>query len=255
MPGAATLTPAIVVGAIRYGETSRIVRIATRDLGVVGAIAKGALRPRSRFGTSLQLLAEGVAHVIPGRGELATLAAFDPTDMHTGLARLLPAFLAASALAEIAARVVPPVAQEEIFETLRDGVRMLEHAPEAAVEVVALRVIWRLVDVLGHAPALEACARDGVLIPPGPAAFSLGDGGVLCRRCDLGASPIRLEADDRLALAFFVDGRGEAPELDPPHAAAHRRLLARWIVSHLSEGELPALELWRRGNDSATRRG
>lgn len=247
MPGAATLTPAIVVGAIRYGETSRIVRLATRDHGVQAAIAKGALRPKSRFGTTLRLLAEGTAHLIPGRGELATLVAFDIVDVHAGLARSLEAFHAGAALAEVVARVAPPVGQEEVFAALRDGIRLLEASPEELTEVIALSALWRMVEALGHGPALDACARDGAPVPPGSAAFSLGDGGVLCPRCDLGASPTRLEANDRDALAFFLRGEGDPPDLDPAHAAAHRRLLARWIVSHLAAGELPALELWRRG--------
>ncbi|MCA9723589.1 MAG: recombination protein O N-terminal domain-containing protein, partial [Gemmatimonadetes bacterium] len=41
MAGSPTLTPAIVVGVVRYGETSRIVRLATRELGLQSAIAKG----------------------------------------------------------------------------------------------------------------------------------------------------------------------------------------------------------------------
>ena len=49
-------TPAIVLSALRYSESSKIVRLATRELGVQSAIAKGALRPRSRFGAALQLL-------------------------------------------------------------------------------------------------------------------------------------------------------------------------------------------------------
>jgi hypothetical protein len=44
-----------------------------------------------------------------------------------------------------------------------------------------------------------------------------------------------------------VEGRGDPPDLGGADAAAHRRLLARWIVSHVSDGELPALDLWRRG--------
>lgn len=59
MAGAPTITPALVVGALRYGDTSRIVRLVTRDHGLVSAIAKGALRPKSRFGAALQLLSEG----------------------------------------------------------------------------------------------------------------------------------------------------------------------------------------------------
>ena len=247
MPGPATLTQAIVVGAIRYGETSRIVRLATRDLGVQSAIAKGALRPKSRFGTTLQLLAEGTAHLIPSRGELATLAAFDVTHLHTGLARSVEAFHAGAALAELAGRFVPPIPQEELFLSFRSGVGMLEAAPIEAVEVVGLAAMWRFLAALGFSPSLDACARDATLIPPGEVAFSIDEGGVLCGRCAAGHAPIRLAAGDRAALDFFLEGTGEVPDLDPPHAAAHRRLLSRWVARHLGESELPALTLWLRG--------
>ena len=56
-------TPAIVLSSLRYSETSKIVRLATRAHGVQSAIAKGALRPRSRFGAALQLFSDGVAHL------------------------------------------------------------------------------------------------------------------------------------------------------------------------------------------------
>ena len=49
-------TPAIVLATLRYGETSKIVRLATREQGIQSAIAKGAMRPRSRYGAALQAL-------------------------------------------------------------------------------------------------------------------------------------------------------------------------------------------------------
>src|SRR5213075_144502 len=56
-------TPAIVLRTYRYSETSKIVRLATRDYGVQSAIAKGVLRPRSPFGAALETLSEGVAQL------------------------------------------------------------------------------------------------------------------------------------------------------------------------------------------------
>ena len=66
----------IVLSAVRYSETSKIVRLATRDLGVQSGIAKGALRPRSRFGAALQVLSEGQAQLLVKENrELHVLAA------------------------------------------------------------------------------------------------------------------------------------------------------------------------------------
>src|SRR5678815_1953837 len=71
-------TPAVILSTLRYSESSKIVRLATREHGVQSAIAKGALRPRSRFGAALQVLSEGTAHlIILQRRELQMLTAFD----------------------------------------------------------------------------------------------------------------------------------------------------------------------------------
>src|SRR2546425_9009187 len=71
-------TPAVVLRTYPYSETSKIVRLATRDLGVQSAIAKGVLRPKSRFAAGLELPSEGVAQLYhPETRELQTPAAFD----------------------------------------------------------------------------------------------------------------------------------------------------------------------------------
>ncbi len=247
MPGPVTLTPALVLGVVRYGESSRIVRLATLDLGVQAAIARGALRPKSRFGTSLHLLAEGTAHLIPGRGELATLAAFDVANLHQGLGRSVVGFQAAAALAELAARFVPPIPQAEVYERLLQGISLLEASPPEAVEEIALVALWRFLAELGFAPEIGRCVLDGAGLGEGEIALSIEAGGALCERCAAGHPPLRLGPEDRAALEFFLSGVGEPPELDARHAAAHRRLLARWVARHLGEGEMPALRQWQSG--------
>ncbi len=252
MPGAALITPALVLGSLRYGETSRIVRLATREQGVVSAIAKGALRPRSRFGAALQLFSEGQAHLIPSRSsDLHTLAAFDLVALHHGLATELDRFAAASALAELATRFVPPLANPELFDVVRDDVLLLELAPPSAIGVVALRALWRLIGELGLGPVLHDCARDGVPLPPGAAAFSVRDGGFLCARCGVVGATTRLGADDRDALVALIEPEGELPVLSEVQAAAHRRLLVRWVHNHLGETNMPALDFWHRGGAAA----
>ncbi len=47
-------TEAVVLHAFDYGETSRIVRLLTRQHGVIGVMARGARRPTSTFGATLQ---------------------------------------------------------------------------------------------------------------------------------------------------------------------------------------------------------
>src|SRR5918995_3198080 len=98
-------TPAIILATLRYSETSKIVRLATRDLGVQSAIAKGALRPRSRFGAALQVLSEGQAQLlVKEHRELHTLTGFDLAHLHMGLAGELGRYATATTVAEVILR-------------------------------------------------------------------------------------------------------------------------------------------------------
>ena len=251
MAGIPLLTPAIVLGSLRYSETSRIARLATRDYGVLSAIAKGALRPKSRFGAAVRLLSEGQAHLIPSRSsDLHTLAAFDLVATHSGLANNLERFGAASALAEIAARFVPQMANAALYDQLRDAIKLIELAPVDAIAVVALRAMWRMIVELGLGPIMTQCARDGAELPAGVVTLSLGDGGLLCARCARGRSARPLAPRDRADLVALLDPAGDLPLLQGPQAAAHRRLLVRWVREHLGDGAMPALEAWGLGAGS-----
>jgi DNA repair protein RecO (recombination protein O) len=63
------VTPAIVLHVMPYRETSSIVRLLTRDLGLASAIARGARRQKSRSATRLDLFAAGSATLIHKRTE------------------------------------------------------------------------------------------------------------------------------------------------------------------------------------------
>jgi len=240
-------TPAIVLSSLRYSETSKIVRLATRDHGVQSAIAKGALRPRSRFGAALQALSGGTAHLIlSDRRDLHTLTAFDVTSLPVGLAGDVARYATATALAELLLRVTPPEPHPEAFDALESALRRLETAGAGELPALAIGVLWSQVAALGFAPSLERCARDGRELEPGaPLAFSAPEGGALCRLCARGADVTDLPDEASRALRELQRGGESGPALDPRNAAAHRRLVARYIRYHLAEGQaLPALEFW-----------
>ena len=240
-------TPAIVLSALRYSESSKIVRLATRDYGVQSAIAKGALRPKSRFGGALQVLSEGQAQLLMKEGrELNILTAFDLKQLHVGLATDLERYAVACTLAEVMLRFAPPDPHPETFEVLQQALMQLETTPSSNIEPLGFRLLWGLISVLGFAPSLEACVIDGTLLPSGgPLPFSTRDGGALCPSCALQRGATQLPAQDRADLIALLDPGATLPRLDPRHQAAHRRLLARYIRYHLGEGSnLPALEFW-----------
>jgi len=242
-------TPAIVLATWRYGETSKIVRLVTHDHGVQSVIAKGALRPRSRFGAALQVLSGGQAHYVQHvHRELHTLTAFDLQTLPVLLTRDVGRYATGTVLAELLLRVAPAEPHPEAFELLAAAIRRLELEALPSLEAQGINAIWRLVGALGFAPGVDACVRDGrVLEPGGSLAWSLQDGGGLCPGCARGTETTRLSPEAAAALRQLVSDALPLPLLDRSNAAAHRRLLARYIRHHVGEGAtMPALEFWQQ---------
>ncbi len=236
---------AIILQVFPYSETSKILRVLTRSHGVRSAIAKGALRPKSRFGAVLEPFAEGVAtcYLREGR-ELQTLAAFELGRGHQALGRNLVRFGAASLLAELVLRTASEEAHPALYDAFRASIDALERADDEAVEAVALAQAWHLVAHLGFAPALDECIACGrALAPAEDVTFDHSAGGVRCAQCAVAtaASPGRpLPAFARQALGTFLRGEWPPP---PVRTAAHWALLRRFLFQHVVEGrELRALD-------------
>ncbi|MGH7568479.1 MAG: DNA repair protein RecO [Gemmatimonadales bacterium] len=245
--------PAVILQTFRYSETSKVVRLATRDLGVQSGIAKGALRPRSPFGAGLELLSEGVAQLYHRETrELHTIAAFDVTDLHRGLAGDVGRFAGATALVQVLLKMAPPAPVPAAYDTFVAALGQLERAGPAETDGTAVRWLWILLGALGFAPAVAACVRDGTPIEAGEnggVTFSVAEGGVLCGACarSLPEPPARLPARAYRDLVALTDPAVPLPALDAPYAAAHRRLVARFVRHHLGEADsLSALDFWER---------
>lgn len=246
---ALVITPAVVLQTYRYSETSKVVRLATRELGIQSAIAKGVLRPKSRFGAALEFLSEGEAQLYyRDSRELHTLAAFDATNLRRGLAGDVARFAGAAALSQIMFKMAPPAPLPAAYSVFTAGLDLLVTAPAGAVDAAAVRAVWSLVTELGFGPSLHTCVRDGAPVAEegGRIAFSAADGGVLCARCAGAQSPTHLPPEDYRALVALNDPTADLPELDAPHAAAHRRLAARFVRHHLDAVSLSAVDFWER---------
>lgn len=244
------MTPAIVLQTFPYSETSLVVRLATRDVGVQSAIAKGARRARSAFGAGLALFSEGAARLhVRDHRDLQTLSGFDAEQLRLGLTRGLERFASASAIAEVVRYCGSGAPHLGAYEVLREGLDRLVAAADHVVAAASLGALWDLVTALGFAPSLNTCARDGATVAPsGAVAFSAQEGGVLCDRCAEGREVSRLGGEDFRDLVSLVTGADLARALPARHARAHRRLVARFIRCHLSEDRtFEALAYWERG--------
>jgi DNA repair protein RecO (recombination protein O) len=246
------VTDAIVLHAFDYLETSRIYRLLTREAGVQSVLARGARRPRSRYGSAVDLFAEGEAQLSlrPTR-DLQTLTAFDVTGARPRLAQSLDRFTAAATIAELALSFARDDAHPALYDAVRQSLDAIAAAPDgpAAARDAALGGAWHVVAELGFAPAIDICSACHVAVARAePVPFSHPTGGVLCADCSAVQRGSRmLPSAARDALRTWL--RGEPwPLPDAQDARAHQRLLREFLAEHLADGRaLRAYDVWERG--------
>src|SRR6185503_12848819 len=154
-------TRAIILKLIEFSETSLIVTLFTEDFGKVGALAKGARRPKGPFEGALDLLALArivLIHKTSDSLDLLTEAKLVRRfrSAQRDLARLYAGYYVAELLAELTDTGDPHpelfAASEHTLEALDRGEPLGETV--LRFELAALRL-------LGHLPSLSSCVVCG----------------------------------------------------------------------------------------------
>jgi DNA repair protein RecO (recombination protein O) len=194
-----------VLRKLDYGEADRIFTLLTRTHGKVGAIAKGARRPESKLGPSLELYGHIDVLLAKGRGELDVVAQVQRLP-GTRMAGEVERMSHAALIAELAERVCEdrhPV--DGVYELTVAALEEL--ARESDPRRASAWFLTSALDLLGYAPQLAVCASCERPLPPKPAAFSPSAGGFLCDRCDIGMPTVSLQAIKVLRLMAAGDAQ------------------------------------------------
>lgn len=176
---------AVVIGRMALGESDRLVTFYAREFGKVRGVAKAARRPRSRFGSGLELFTQGeLLFFETERSDLARVDAFDivhPFEaVREDIERLTYGSWVVECLGRLSADRDPNPA---LFGLLLRALRALEGRQRPAR--VALGFGTRAIDLLGHRLRLDRCLGCGRSLPfPGGAAhLDFTAGGLVCERC------------------------------------------------------------------------
>lgn len=239
-------TRALVLQSFAYSESSKIVRLFTPAFGLASVIAKGAQRPKSRFGGLLEPFSEGMAAFSRREGrELHTLAGWDLLRSRQELGRNLTTFAGGSLLLELVLRFGAETPSETLYGALVRGLDGLagQLAVPASDRVVAGS--WGVIAGLGYAPQTAVCVVCGrELAPEEDARFHARAGGAACAACRPAGRV--LPASVRGELRRMLDGepRQSVALADP---AMHRGLLRVFLREQFAhERPLRSAELFFR---------
>jgi len=177
-------TPSIVMRKYDFRETSRILRLFTREAGILSALAKGAHRPKSKFLGALDLffLLDTNLAISPQR-EIQLLTSASVLESHPRFAREPNRLACAAHLVEAAGLALPEGRPDpDLFDLLASGLSLIEKFPLAKLNLAVLAWKTRFLDTIGQGFNLNACPECGTPLPRagGKLAFSITAGGPLC---------------------------------------------------------------------------
>lgn len=245
------VTEGVILRRVDYGEADRILTVLTREHGKIGVIARGVRKPGSRLAAQTDLFARSRMQLAHGRGELEVLTQAETMGSAAPLADARRAACAA-VCAELADRVLESSHPDaETYDLVADALSDCTDPtrdPRAAL-------VWltrRMIDRLGYAPQLRACASCATQLPEDSAWFSAIAGGLLCNRCaptDLGV----VECSVRVIKVLRVAATGDADlyrrlRLDEPSLATLEAVAERELAQHLDRQlrSLPVLRAIER---------
>jgi DNA repair protein RecO (recombination protein O) len=218
MAGKTVKTEAVVLRSIRFGEADRILHLYSATRGRMGAIAKGARRPKSRFGGRLEPFFRLDLILHEGRGELLTVTNVATVDGYPRLRSSGPALSAAARACDAVLRLLDSAEPNRpAYNLLCRYLALLDDpaAERPAAIETALSFRLKLALAAGFAPELASCARCGEA--EHLAGFSGAAGGVVCASCEAGSFPLSEKAH-----SFMVEAMAK-PLAEAP-AAGEREL-------------------------------
>lgn len=180
-PPRLTKTEAVVLRRRRFGDSDRVVTLLTPARGKIEAVAKGALRPRSKLGGHLEPLTRVEVVIAHGRnlGIVTQAQAIEPFAALRGDLERLGAALY---LLELADRFTVEHAEaDEVYALLLTA--LLRLARGDGQQLVVRGFELALLGATGFRPEWRRCAACGGEVAPGGVSWSPLAGGLLCVRC------------------------------------------------------------------------
>lgn len=212
-------------------EADRFVAILTRDKGILRASARGAKRPKSRFGASTQPLCYARLSLIPGRDKYIIEDA-QPNAVFFALRQNVERLALGQYFCELALRLCPTDAPApQHLRLLLSGLHYLAEGEKNPLLIKAV-VEGRLLSLEGYMPDLSGCAVCGQ--PESPLWFSPVSGTLFCAAHAAQGDAVAVSAGVLAALRHILYGDFErcfAFALSAEDAAGLATLMERFLLA------------------------
>jgi DNA repair protein RecO (recombination protein O) len=228
-------TEAVCLRSAELRESSKLVTFFSEEDGRLVCSARGARRPKSRFGAALDRFAVSrIIYYWHQERTVYTLTDVELVRSHPGLAAVPDRFLAAEQVTEFVLRTVRAHdPNPQLYRLVRTYLAALETAEDRFPALVG-SFLLKAASFLGFRPQLRACLECGRAVRGAGEALSFDPvrGGVFCPRCAEPGVGTRIEPGELAVLDRLLHTPGADIAGDPP---AEFRLgpVLRFVSSHI----------------------
>jgi len=189
----------IVIRAMDYGESHKIITLFTHNAGKVGVLVKGAKKVRSKHASLAQPFTYG-EFVFTRHTGLGTLQHGEIIESNHLLREHLDLSAHAAYIAELTEKAIPEEEVNHIHFNLIKGCFSALHSGKD-FEVVTHIYQLKLLALAGYDPVVDSCIQCGQ--QQGAFRMSYYAGGILCEKCARHDQSLTLLSDNVLKLLRF----------------------------------------------------
>lgn len=243
-------TDGLVLRGFRMSESSKVAVIFSREYGKVRLAARGARRPKSKFGASLESMTWG-RYVFYRRENraLQTLSEGDIVHAFEAVKQHYGRVAAGSAICEFLDHITEDEDRNPLlFSIALEAMQWVGSVPETALDVPVWYFQIRAAGAVGYRPHVSGCVQCGVRLSGPRLGFSPGMGGTLCGNHANMGMRVRVETANLMAqLQVRRPDRIDLALLRGVDRAEITRLLRAFFDQHIATRYRPrALDFFNR---------
>jgi len=231
-------------------ESSKVVLLFSRDYGKLRLVAKGARRPKSKFGASLEPMTWG-RYVFYRREnrDLQTLSEGDITHAFEVVKQHYGRMAAGSAICELLDHMIEDEDRNPLlFSVALEAMQWVGAIAETALDVPVWYFQIRAAGTVGYRPHLSGCVQCGAHLDDRTIGFNPGLGGTLCKDHAGGGMRVQPKAVDFMAyLQVSRPDRIDLARLQGVDRSEVTRILRAFLNQHIESRYRPkALDFFER---------
>lgn len=191
----------IVVSEVDYKESSKIINIFTKELGIIGLIARGSKRVKSNLSNLTSKLTYANFHINYKENTLSTLIEVDIIDSFKNIRKDIEKISYASFVTELVVQVFKHESNSSIYDLYIASLKKIDQGIDSLVITNILEL--KLLDYLGIRPCLDSCVSCGDV--DGIVTISSYKGGYLCNKCLSNERIVSVKTIKLIRMFYYVD--------------------------------------------------